>query len=288
MIFLEKIWSFKDGERHMSDVLIIEPKKGWIPVNFREIWKFRELLYFLAWRDVKVKYKQTGIGVVWAIIQPLLAMLIFSALFGRFAGMPSDGAPYPVFVYIGLLPWTYFATVLGQSTNSVVGGSNLISKIYFPRLIIPASTAIAALIDFFIASVLLGVMMIYYGVNLSAGIFLVPLLVLITMMNALGFGLWFSALNVKYRDVQFAIPFLIQIWMFATPVIYPSSLIKEYAWLLMLNPMGGVIEAFRAATLGHMPIPWLSLGISTSVGLLVFVGGMFYFRSVERYFADVI
>lgn len=288
MIFLEKVWNLKDDERHMSDVLIIEPKKGWIPVNFREIWKFRELLYFLAWRDVKVKYKQTGIGVVWAIIQPLLAMLIFSALFGRFAGMPSDGAPYPVFVYIGLLPWTYFASVLGQSTNSVVGGSNLISKIYFPRLIIPASTAIAALIDFLIASVLLGLMMVYYGVTLSAGIFLVPLLVLITMMNALGFGLWFSALNVKYRDVQFAIPFLIQIWMFATPVIYPSSLIKEYGWLLMLNPMGGVIEAFRAATLGHMPIPWISLGISTSVGLLVFVGGMFYFRSVERYFADVI
>lgn len=288
MIFLEKVWNLKDDERHMSDVLIIEPKKGWIPVNFREIWKFRELLYFLAWRDVKVKYKQTGIGVVWAIIQPLLAMLIFSALFGRFAGMPSDGAPYPVFVYIGLLPWTYFATVLGQSTNSVVGGSNLISKIYFPRLIIPASTAIAALIDFLIASVLLGLMMVYYGVTLSAGIFLVPLLVLITMMNALGFGLWFSALNVKYRDVQFAIPFLVQIWMFATPVIYPSSLIKEYGWLLMLNPMGGVIESFRAATLGHMPIPWISLGISTSVGLLVFVGGMFYFRSVERYFADVI
>lgn len=273
----------------MSDVLIIEPKKGWIPVNFREIWKFRELLYFLAWRDVKVKYKQTAIGVIWAIIQPLLAMLIFSVLFGRFAGMPSDGAPYPVFVYIGLLPWNYFASVLSQSTNSVVGGSNLISKIYFPRLIIPASTAIAALIDLFIASVLLGIMMIYYGVNPGVGIFLVPFLVLITMMNALGFGLWFSALNVKYRDVQFAIPFLIQIWMFATPVIYPASLIGDkYGWILMLNPMGGVIEAFRPAVLGNTAIPWASLGISTAVGVVVFVGGMFYFRSVERYFADVI
>jgi len=273
----------------MSDVLVIEPKKGWIPVNFREIWKFRELLYFLAWRDIKVKYKQTAIGVIWAIIQPLLAMLIFSVLFGRFAGMPSDGAPYPVFVYIGLLPWNYFATVLGQSTNSVVGGSNLISKIYFPRLIIPASTAIAALLDFLIASVLLGFMMVYYGINPSAGILLVPFLIIITMMNALGFGLWFSALNVKYRDVQYAIPFLVQIWMFATPVIYPTSLIGDkYGWLLMLNPMGGVIEAFRPAVLGHTPIPWTSLGISTAVGFLVFVGGMFYFRSVERYFADVI
>lgn len=273
----------------MSDVLVIEPKKGWIPVNFREIWKFRELLYFLAWRDIKVKYKQTAIGIVWAIIQPLLAMLIFSVLFGRFAGMPSDGAPYPVFVYIGLLPWNYFATVLGQSTNSVVGGSNLISKIYFPRLIIPASTAIAALLDFLIASVLLGFMMVYYGINLSAGILLVPFLIIITMMNALGFGLWFSALNVKYRDVQYAIPFLVQIWMFATPVIYPTSLIGDkYGWLLMLNPMGGVIEALRPAVLGNTPIPWISLGISTSVGFGVFVGGMFYFRSVERYFADVI
>lgn len=272
-----------------NNLTIIEPRKGWIPVNFREIWKFRELLYFLAWRDVKVKYKQTAIGVIWAIIQPFLAMLIFSVLFGRFAGMPSDGAPYPVFVYIGLLPWNYFATVLGQSTNSVVGGSNLISKIYFPRLIIPASTAIAALIDFLIASVLLGFMMVYYGVNLSAGILLIPFLIIITMMNALGFGLWFSALNVKYRDVQYAIPFLIQIWMFATPVIYPTSLLGDkYGWFLMLNPMGGVIEAFRPAVLGHMPIPWTSLGISTAVGFVVFIGGMFYFRSVERYFADVI
>lgn len=268
---------------------IIEPRKGWRPVNFREIWKFRELLYFLAWRDVKVKYKQAAIGVIWAIVQPLLAMLIFSVIFGRFAGIPSDGAPYPVFVYIGLLPWNYFASVLGQSTNSVVGGSNLISKIYFPRLIIPGSTAIAALIDFLIASVLLGFMMLYYGVNLSAGILLVPFLVIITMMNALGFGFWFSALNVKYRDVQHAIPFLIQIWMFATPVIYPTSLLgDEYGWLLMLNPMGGVIEAFRPAVLGHMPIQWIPLAISTSVGFIVFVGGMFYFRSVERYFADVI
>ncbi|MDO8445445.1 MAG: ABC transporter permease [Deltaproteobacteria bacterium] len=272
-----------------ENIIIIEPKKGWLPVNFKEIWQFRELLYFLAWRDVKVKYKQTALGIIWAIMQPVLAMLIFSALFGRFAGIPSDGVPYPIFVYIGLLPWNYFAAVLGQSTNSVVSGSNLITKIYFPRLIIPASSAIAALLDFFIASIVLALMMAYYGVNLSSGVLLVPFLVLITMINALGFGLWFSALNVRYRDIQYAIPFLIQIWMFATPVIYPTSLIGgSYGWLLMLNPMGGVIEAFRPAVLGHMPIPWTSLAVSTSIGLIVFIGGLFYFRSVERYFADVI
>ncbi len=272
-----------------DEVTIIEPKKGWLLINFRELWQFRELLYFLAWRDVKVKYKQTALGVTWAILQPVLTMLIFSVLFGRLAGMPSDGVPYPIFVYIGLLPWQYFASVLGQSTNSVVGGSNMITKIYFPRLIMPASTAIAAILDLLIASVVLGVMMVYYGVGVSSGILLVPLLVLLTVMNAVGFGLWFSALNVKYRDIQYAIPFLIQIWMFATPVIYPTSLVGDkYGWLLMLNPMGGVIEAFRPAVLGHLPIHWTSLGISTAIGLLVFIGGLFYFRSVERYFADVI
>ncbi len=260
-----------------------------MPVNFRELWKFRELLYFLAWRDVKVKYKQTALGVLWALLQPLLAMLVFSVLFGRFARMPSDGLPYPIFVYIGLLPWNYFASVLGQSTNSLVTGSNLITKIYFPRLIIPMSSAIAALLDFFFGAVFLGVMMVYYGVGLSPGILLVPFLIAITLMNAVGFGIWFSALNVRYRDIQYVIPFLIQTWMFVTPVIYPSSLLGgRYGWLLMLNPMGGVIEAFRPAVLGHAPVPWASLGISTAVGFLVFMGGVFYFRRVERYFADVI
>ncbi len=272
-----------------SEITVIEPRKGWMPVNFRELWKFRELLYFLAWRDVKVKYKQTALGVLWAVIQPLLAMLVFSVLFGRFARMPSDGLPYPLFVYIGILPWNYFASVLGQSTNSLVAGSNLITKIYFPRLIIPASSAIAAMLDFFFGAVFLGVMMVYYGVSLSPGILLVPFLVAITLMNAIGFGIWFSALNVRYRDIQYAIPFLIQIWMFATPVIYPRSLLGgRYGWLLMLNPMGGVIEAFRPALLGHAPVPWAALGISTAVGFLVFAGGVSYFRRVERYFADII
>lgn len=269
--------------------ILIEPEKGWVPVNLREIWRFRELLYFLAWRDVKVKYKQTALGVIWAVLQPVLAMLIFSVIFGRFASIPSDGIPYPIFVFIGLLPWNYFAAVLGQSTTSLVAGSNLISKVYFPRLIIPASSAIAALIDLLIGFAVLVVMMLWYGVELSPGILLVPVLVFITLMNAVGFGIWFSALNVRYRDIQYAIPFLIQIWMFATPVIYPASLVGEkWGWLLMLNPMGGVIEAFRPAVFGHQPMPWQGLLISAFMGLLVFVSGVFYFRRVERHFADVI
>lgn len=269
--------------------ILIEPEKGWVPVNLREIWRFRELLYFLAWRDVKVKYKQTALGVIWAVLQPVLAMLIFSVIFGRFASIPSDGIPYPIFVFIGLLPWNYFAAVLGQSTTSLVAGSNLISKVYFPRLIIPASSAIAALIDLLIGFAVLVVMMLWYGVELSPGILLVPVLVFITLMNAVGFGIWFSALNVRYRDIQYAIPFLIQIWMFATPVIYPASFVGEkWGWLLMLNPMGGVIEAFRPAVLGHQPMPWQGLLISAFMGLLVFVSGVFYFRRVERHFADVI
>lgn len=272
-----------------EEITIIKPARGFIPINFRELWKFRELMYFLAWRDVKVKYKQAVIGIVWAIFQPLIAMIVFSFIFGRFAKMPSDGAPYPIFVYIGLLPWNYFSAVLGQSTTSVVAGSGLVSKIYFPRLIMPASKSVAALLDLFIASVILGFLMLWYGVVPGFGILLVPVLIMITMMNAIGFGMWFSALNVKYRDVQHAIPFLIQVWMFATPVIYPKSLVGDkYGWILMLNPMGGVIESFRPAVLGSGAIPWGSLGISTLVGSLVFVTGLYYFRSVERYFADVI
>jgi lipopolysaccharide transport system permease protein len=270
-------------------VTVIKPSKGWISLNVKELWQFRELLYFLSWRDIKVRYKQTALGVIWSILQPLLTMVIFSVLFGRFAKVPSDGVPYPIFVYIGLLPWQYFAAVLNQSTNSLVAGKHMITKIYFPRLIMPASTSISALLDLCIASIILGVMMLYYDVTVSSGILLVPVLLVLTIVNAAGFGMWFSALNVRYRDIQYAVPFLIQIWMFVTPVIYPSSLIGErYAWILSLNPMGGVIESFRPAVLGHMPIPWISLMISATIGGMVFIGGIFYFRRVERYFADVI
>lgn len=269
--------------------VVIEPRKGWVPVDFRELWKFRELLYFLAWRDIKVKYKQTLLGVAWAVLQPVLAMLVFSLVFGRFASMPSEGVPYPVFVLTGLLLWNYFAAVLNQSTTSLVAGANLVSKVYFPRLIIPASSAIAALIDFLIGFCVLLAMMLWYGVVPGPGALLAPVIVAVTLLNAVGFGIWFSALNVRYRDVQYAVPFLIQIWMFASPVIYPASLLGErWSWLLRLNPMSGVIEAIRAAMLGNRPIPWDGLLISAAFGLVIFLAGVFYFRRVEKHFADVI
>ncbi|OGW33220.1 MAG: phosphate ABC transporter permease [Nitrospirae bacterium GWC2_42_7] len=274
----------------METEIVIKPQKGWIPVNFRELWAYRELLFFLSWRDIKVKYKQTTLGVAWAILQPFLTMIVFSVLFGTFAKMPSDGIPYPIFVYAGLLPWNYFSSSLSSSGNSLVASSNLITKVYFPRLIIPASAALSSLLDFLIASVILiGMMFFYnYSPNLS-GIFLIPSLVLLTFMIAVGCGLWLSALNVEYRDFQYVIPFLVQIWMFVTPVIYPVTLVpQKYQWLLALNPMGGIIEAFRSATLGHQPVNWYLLGISAGVAITIFASGLLYFRKVERSFADVI
>lgn len=271
------------------DSTVIEPKTGWARLNISELWRFKGLFYFLAWRDIKVKYRQTAIGVFWAILQPTLGMLLFTAVFSRLAKMPSDNAPYPIFVFLGLLPWNYFATVLGQSTTSLVGGANLITKIYFPRLIIPVSSAMAALLDLFIASSVLGVLMYFYGITPGPAFILVVPLLFLTLMNAIGFGLWFSALNVRYRDVQYAVPFLIQIWMFATPVVYPGTVIGgKWRLILLLNPMAGVIEAMRAAVLGHAAIPWGGLAISALSGFLVFLSGMFYFKRVERHFADVI
>ena len=274
----------------MDNEITIKPQKGWIPVNFREVWAYRELMFFLSWRDIKVKYKQTTLGVAWAILQPFLTMIVFSVLFGTFAKMPSDGIPYPIFVYAGLLPWNYFSGSLSSSSNSLVASSNLITKVYFPRLIIPASAALSSLLDFLIASVVLIGMMFFYRYSPDpSGIFLIPLLVSLTFMIAVGCGLWLSALNVEYRDFQYVIPFLVQIWMFVTPVIYPVTLLPEkYRWLLSLNPMAGIIEAFRSATLGHQPVNWGLLGISTAMALVIFTSGLLYFRKVERSFADVI
>lgn len=272
-----------------KETVVIEARKGWVPVDFRELWKFRELLYFLAWRDIKVKYKQTALGVVWAVLQPMLAMLVFTVIFGRFASMPSEGVPYPIFVLTGLLLWNYFAAVLAQSTTSLVTGANLVSKVYFPRLIIPSSAAVAALIDFLIGFAVLIAMMLWYGVSFTPGVLLAPVIIAVTLVNAVGFGIWFSALNVRYRDIQYAVPFLIQIWMFASPVIYPASLLGEkWSWLLYLNPMSGVIEAIRPAMLANRPIPLDGLAISAVIGFAVFLSGVFYFRRVERHFADVI
>ena len=269
--------------------IIIEPKKGWVPIDLKQIWNYRELFYFLTKRDIKVRYKQTVLGGLWAIIQPVFTMVVFTLFFGRLAKMPSDGIPYPIFVYAGLLPWTYFANALSASGNSLVGSANLITKVYFPRLIVPASASLAGLLDFFIAMLVLGVMMIYYQFLPGFGILLFPFLVGLTFLCSVGVGLWLSALNVQYRDIRYVIPFLIQLWMFVSPVIYPVSMVKEkYQWLLALNPMGGVIKAYRASLLGHLPIDWFLLGISAAIIFAIFVTGLYYFRRMERYFADVV
>lgn len=270
-------------------ITVIEPKTGWVPVDFREIWNYRELLYFLTKRDIKVRYKQTVLGGLWAVIQPAFTMLVFTLFFGRLAKMPSDGLPYPIFVYAGLLPWTYFANAVSASGNSLVGSSNLITKVYFPRIVVPASAALAGLLDFFIALFVLAALMIWYQVLPGPGIFLFPFLVALTFLCAVGAGLWLSALNVQYRDIRYAIPFLVQVWMFVSPVIYPVSLVHgNYQWLLALNPMGGVIHAYRAALLGHQPIDWGLLGLSTLIILALFLGGLYYFRRMEKEFADVV
>jgi len=270
-------------------ITIIEPKKGWVPVGLKEIWNYRELLYFLTKRDIKVRYKQTVLGGLWAIIQPFFTMVVFTFFFGRLAKIPSDGMPYPIFVYSALLPWTYFANSVSASGNSLVGSANLITKIYFPRLIVPVSAALGGLLDFFIAMFILCGLIIHYKVILGFGILIFPFLVCLTFLCAVGVGLWLSALNVQYRDIRYVIPFLIQIWMFVSPVIYPTSMAKgKYLWILLINPMSGVIKAYRASILGHQPIDWGFLGISTGLILLILLSGLFYFRRMERVFADVV
>lgn len=270
--------------------IIIRPQKGLIPLNLKELWVYREILYFLTWRDIKVKYKQTVLGILWAILQPFLTMLIFFMLFGKFAKVPSEEVPYPIFAYTGLLLWNYFSSALSNSGNSLIYSSNLITKVYFPRLFIPASASLSGLFDFFIASIILIGMMFFYNFTPSLiGLALIPILILLASISAIGCGLWLSALNVEYRDFQYVIPFLVQIWMFATPVIYPATLLPEkYRWIISLNPMGGIIEAFRASTLGHKQINWDMLIISAGIGFLVFLTGLVYFRKVERSFADII
>jgi len=256
--------------------------------GLRELWEYRELLSFLTWRDVKVRYRQTFLGALWAVLQPLLTMIVFTLVFGRLAGMPSDGIPYPLFSYAALLPWTFFANAVTSSSTSVVGSAHLITKVYFPRLIIPGAAVLAGLVDFGIAFVLLLGLMLWYGTPLAATILLVPVLVFLTALLALGVGDWTAAMHVKYRDFRYAVPFAIQLWMFATPVIYPSRLVPEsWRWLLDLNPLTGIVEGFRGILFSGC-IPWMSLGVTTILTILGFIYAAYTFRRMERSFADII
>ncbi len=273
------------GHEHQT---VIEPTKGWRNLDLKELWAYRELFWVLTLRDIKVRYKQTVLGVVWALIQPVMLMVVFSIFFGRLAKIPSDGYPYPIFVYAALLPWVFFANAISSSASSVVGSANLISKVYFPRLIIPLASIGAGLIDFAIATLVLLLLMIFYGVGWSVNLLAAPVLVVAVLFTALGIGTFLSAPNVAYRDFRYVIPFLIQLWMFATPVVYPASLVPErWQWLLYLNPMAGLIEGFRSAFLGR-PFDFEALGISFTVAVIVFLVGVAYFEKVERRFADII
>ena len=268
-------------------VIRIRPDAG-SGLGLRELWAYRELLWFLAWRDVQLRYRQTALGVAWAVIQPLFTMLLFTLFFGALAHVPSDGVPYALFAYAGLLPWTFFANAVTASGNSLVGSAHLITKVYFPRLIVPTAAVVAGLVDFAVASVLFAGLAFYYQVAPSWSILLVPVLVALVVLLALAVGLWMAALNVRYRDVRHALPFLIQLWMFATPVIYPASLVPPaWRWLAALNPLSGLVEAFRAVLFGREPDwPTLAIAVVVTLGLLVLAVG--YFRRQERDFADVV
>lgn len=267
----------------------IRPSRGWVALGLRELWEHRELLWFLVWRDVKVRYKQTALGASWAILQPIATMVVFSLFFGRLAGMPSDGLPYPIFSFAALVPWTFFSQGISQSANSLVGSQNLITKVYFPRLAIPIATVLAGLIDFALAFLVLIVMMLAYGIVPGPEALALPPLLLLALVTALGAGLWLSALNVQFRDVRYVVPFLTQLWLFLTPIAYPSSLLEEpWRTVYGLNPMAGVVEGFRWALLGTGEPPGAMLAASIVAALALLASGAFHFRRMEKTFADVV
>lgn len=269
-------------------ITVIQPDSGWQLINVRELWKFRDLLAFLVWRDVKVRYAQSAIGIGWAIIQPVSSMIVFAVIFGRLAKVPSDGVPYEVFTLTALVPWTYFSNALVDGANSLVSNANILSKIYFPRMLMPLSAVLAKLVDFGIAMLILLGLMAWYAVVPTWGVLLLPFLILLMMLTAVGLSMWLSAMAVQYRDVKHAMSFIVQILMYAAPVVYPASLIPEkYRTVYALNPMAGVIEGFRAAFLGTREMPWDMLAIGTASALLTALSGALYFRFKERLFADV-
>lgn len=276
-------------ERVERDELVVRPPRGWTGLDLREVWAYRELLYFLAWRDVKVRYKQTVLGAAWAVIQPFMTMVVFSLFFGRLAGVPSEGIPYPIFSYTALVPWTFFANGLGQAAASLVGSSNLLKKVYFPRLIIPLAAVLSAGVDFFPAFGVLVAMMLWFGILPTWNVVWLPLFLLLAFVTATGVGLWLAALNVQFRDIKYVTPFLTQLWLFATPIAYPSSLLGEpWRTVYGLNPMVGVVEGFRWALLGSSTAPGPVILVSAVVALVLLVTGAFYFRRMEDTFADAV
>jgi lipopolysaccharide transport system permease protein len=271
-----------------THVTVIEARKGWRALDLKELWAYRELFWVLTVRDIKVRYKQTVLGFAWAIIQPVMMMVVFSIFFGGLAKIPSDGVAYPVFVYAALLPWTFFQNAVSGSSNSLVGSAHLVSKVYFPRLIIPLSAVGGGLVDFFISACVLLILMIYYGVSLSLNLLMAPVLMAGVTLTALGVGTFLSALTVAYRDFRYVIPFMLQFWMFATPVVYPASIVPEqWRWALYINPMAGIVEGFRASFLGRS-FDFEALGLSLAVAATLFLAGVAYFEKVERRFADII
>jgi lipopolysaccharide transport system permease protein len=279
---------FKGGERKNIPITIIQPAEGWAPVDLNELWAYRELLHTFILRDIKVRYKQTALGAAWAVIQPFFMMVVFTLFFGKLANVSSEGIPYPLFSYAALLPWTLFAEGITRSTNSMVGNAAIMTKVYFPRLILPISSVISPLMDFSIAFVILLGMMLYYGFFPTINVVWLPAFILLALATSLGVGLWLSALNVQYRDFQYTVPFLIQLWLFASPVIYSSSAVPEpYRWIYSLNPMVGVIDGFRWALLGTSP-PSLLTVVSVLVVIALVVSGAYYFKRMEKTFADVV
>ena len=279
----------KQVDTAATPVTVIRPPKGWIPVNLRELWAYRELLYFFTWRDLKVRYKQTLFGFAWAIIQPVFMMIIFSLFFGTLAKIPSEGIPYPLFSYAAVLPWTLFAEGLSRSSNSLVQDANLLQKVYFPRLLMPLSGILSPVVDFAVAFIVLIGLMLYFGYYPSVMMFLILPFLLLELMLATGIGMWLSAINVEYRDVRYAIPFLIQLGLFASPVVYPVTFVPERFQVVygLLNPMAGIIEGFRWAILGTKPPSYLLIA-SVAIIIVILISGAFYFRRRERAFADVV
>jgi len=268
-------------------IYIREPSHGWIKLNLYELWEFRELLFILAWRDVSIRYKQTILGGLWAIIQPFVTMVIFSVVFGKLAKIPSDNIPYPIFSYAALVPWSFFVNSLNKSSLSLISNTNLINKVYFPRLILPFSAIIVGIMDFFIAFIMLLLMMLFYGIIPTIALIYLPFFILLTLITSLGIGIWIATFNVKFYDLQNAFPFIIQAWMFATPIAYPSSLLKEpWRSLYGLNPMSGVVEGFRWALLGTTTSPGGILIVSFVTACVILICGLFYFKRVEHTFAD--